>query len=385
MRIKDTQLYDKIPNTIKDINNLFKQEGKKLYLVGGSVRDHRLGITPKDFDLATDALPDEILRIIGDKWESNLQGKAFGVIVVYADDCPGGIEIATFRSDLTKGRNPDVELGVTIEKDVERRDLTFNSLFYDLDTKEIVDLTGGLEDLKNNVTRTVGSAIDRFKEDALRVLRAIRFATRFGHSLDKDITRAIKEMNSELVCDGQRISQERIWEEFTKSFTQCKGDKFTRYIHIMRENNLLKEVFPGLILSDKTPVISTDLSIIIAQIVDESNGTSMVKTLVQDCKVPQRNAVQVEFLHSIKTLTGHISPEHFDTLLKKRVKSQVDRKTLLEWFNINGLTVSEHHMRFLDFKPETDSETLMKQGFSGPELGKQIRIMNFKQFQDKTR
>ena len=130
------------------MNEIFKKSGKKLYLVGGSVRDFLTGDNPKDFDLATDALPDEVLSILGNKYRTNLQGKAFGVVVVYTEDQPAGMEIATFREDVSKGRNPEVKLGVTIEDDVKRRDLTYNSLFYDLDTRQIVDLVGGKEDLK---------------------------------------------------------------------------------------------------------------------------------------------------------------------------------------------------------------------------------------------
>ena len=117
---------------------VFKSKGKKLYVVGGAVRDFLTGDKPKDFDLATDALPDEVLEILGSKYKTNLQGKAFGVVVVFTDDQPEGMEIATFREDVSKGRNPEVKLGVTIEDDVKRRDLTYNALFYDLDTKELV-------------------------------------------------------------------------------------------------------------------------------------------------------------------------------------------------------------------------------------------------------
>ena len=155
-------MWDVIPQSVKDLHDLFSEQGKKLYLVGGSVRDFLTGDKPKDFDLATDALPDEVLEIIGDKYKTNLQGKAFGVVVVYTKDQPEGMEIATFREDVSKGRNPEVKLGVTIDQDVKRRDLTYNALFYDLDKREIVDLTGGREDLEKGITRMVGNASERF-------------------------------------------------------------------------------------------------------------------------------------------------------------------------------------------------------------------------------
>jgi tRNA nucleotidyltransferase (CCA-adding enzyme) len=92
-------MWNIIPESVKELQLLFKSKGKKLYVVGGAVRDFLTGDKPKDFDLATDALPDEVLDILGNKYKTNLQGKAFGVVVVFTDDQPMGMEIATFRSD----------------------------------------------------------------------------------------------------------------------------------------------------------------------------------------------------------------------------------------------------------------------------------------------
>jgi poly(A) polymerase len=177
-----SDMWDIIPQSVKDLHDLFQSAGKKLYLVGGSVRDFLTGDKPKDFDLATDALPDEVLEIVGKKFRTNLQGKAFGVVVVFTDEVPEGMEIATFRSDiydgkLGKSRNPDVKF-TTIDQDVLRRDLRINGLFYDLDKKEIVDLVGGIDDIKNGVIGMIGDPDLRIKEDPLRILRAIRMACR---------------------------------------------------------------------------------------------------------------------------------------------------------------------------------------------------------------
>ena len=131
-------------------------------MVGGAVRDAILGDNPKDFDLATDAKPDEVLKIAKDnKFSTEEVGKSFGVVIV------NGNEIATFRKDIGKGSSVDY---TDIEGDVRRRDLTVNALFYDLDKKEIVDLVGGIADLKKKKIRTVGKAEERFEEDPLRKL-----------------------------------------------------------------------------------------------------------------------------------------------------------------------------------------------------------------------
>ena len=177
-----SDMWDIIPQSVKELYELFQSAGKKLYLVGGSVRDFLTGDKPKDFDLATDALPDEVLEIVGDKYRTNLQGRAFGVVVVYTKEIPEGMEIATFRSDiyagkLGKSRNPDVKF-TTIDQDVLRRDLRINGLFYDLNKKEIVDLVGGIDDIKNGVIGMIGDPDLRIKEDPLRILRAIRMACR---------------------------------------------------------------------------------------------------------------------------------------------------------------------------------------------------------------
>ena len=120
-----------VPKEIKELSDIFKENGKKLYIVGGWVRDHVMGRKPEDIDLTTDSLPDETLEFLGDKYSVDLVGKAFGVIILKV----GGedVEIASFRSDIGEGRKPEVKLGVTIEDDVNRRDLTISSLFYDIE------------------------------------------------------------------------------------------------------------------------------------------------------------------------------------------------------------------------------------------------------------
>jgi tRNA nucleotidyltransferase/poly(A) polymerase len=252
--IQPKDMWDIIPQSVKDLNELFKEHGKKLYLVGGSVRDFLTGDKPKDFDLATDALPDEVIDIVGKTYRTNLQGKAFGVVVVFTEDEPAGMEIATFREDVSKGRNPEVKLGVTIEDDVKRRDLTYNALFYDLDKREIVDLVGGVSDMENKITRMVGDAIERIDEDSLRILRAFRFASRYGTPLSDDLSKAIKIRNQLENIDPEsgemkRISQERIWEEIKKSYKQAKS--FKNYLEFFNEFDMWDQVFPSSKINQK--------------------------------------------------------------------------------------------------------------------------------------
>ena len=227
-----------VPEDIVKIKDVFKKNGYKLYVVGGAVRDALLGKTPKDFDLATDAVPDEVEKIMKAAGYKTLPtGKAFGVINVFTDQ--GEYEIATFREDIGSGRRPDAVSFTNIEGDVKRRDLTINALFYDIDTFEIVDLVGGVEDLKNGVVRTVGAPEDRFGEDRLRILRAIRFAGRFGSELDPATDAALKKDAS---LEG--ISGERIRDEFIKGLQSAKSQR--QYIKMLDKYNLFDWIFKGL-------------------------------------------------------------------------------------------------------------------------------------------
>jgi tRNA nucleotidyltransferase/poly(A) polymerase len=151
----------KVPSDILEIQKVFKKNGFKLFLVGGAVRDFLLKQKIKDFDLATDAIPDKVEEMMKDAGFRTLPtGKSFGVINVFTDQ--GEYEIATFREDIGSGRRPDAVSFTNIEGDVKRRDLTINALFYDIDSKEIVDLVGGVNDLKQGIVRTVGAPEDRF-------------------------------------------------------------------------------------------------------------------------------------------------------------------------------------------------------------------------------
>ena len=210
-----------LPADILQIKDVFKNNKYDLFVVGGAVRDAVLGKKPKDFDLATDAVPDVVERIMQAAGFRTIgTGKSFGVINVFTD--AGEYEIATFREDSSTGdgRRPDSVSFTNIETDVKRRDLTINALFYDIDKHQIVDLVNGVSDLKKGIVRTVGHPVDRFNEDKLRILRAIRFAARFGSDLDADIDAALKRDAS-----LGEVSGERIRDEFIKGIKSAKSVK----------------------------------------------------------------------------------------------------------------------------------------------------------------
>ena len=372
-----SDMWDIIPDSVKELHKLFQGKGRKLYLVGGSVRDFLTGDKPKDFDLATDALPDEVLEIVGDKFRTNLQGKAFGVVVVYTKEVPEGMEIATFREDVSKGRNPEVKLGVTIEDDVKRRDLTYNSLFYDLDTRQIVDLVGGKEDLQSGITRMVGDPIERFDEDSLRILRAFRFASRYEHPLHKDTESAIEKRKQLQNIDPEtgemkRISQERVWEEMKKAWKQAKDYRY--YLSFFTKFDMWDEVFPGANINTNL-VDSKDFVVVIANLFKNESTLGLADKLAQEYKIELETATKVTFLISLLSFKVE---DVFD-IYKKRQQCAITDATILEWLKVQSID-TDTLIKFVEYKPSVSAQELMSQGFKGKALGDEIKRLEIEKF-----
>ncbi|HTR35676.1 MAG TPA: CCA tRNA nucleotidyltransferase [Bryobacteraceae bacterium] len=206
------------------------------WLVGGCVRDLILGRQPKDYDIATDATPTRLLDLYP---QAQLVGAQFGVVLV------DGVEVATFRSDHSyrDGRHPEQVVFETDPKqDVLRRDFTINALLLDpahLDhpAGHVVDYVGGLDDLRNGVIRAIGDPIQRFEEDHLRMLRAIRFAARFGFTIEPDTFAAIETMHQRIL----RVSPERIREELVRILTEGGA---RRGFELLDASGLLNDILP---------------------------------------------------------------------------------------------------------------------------------------------
>ena len=217
-----------------------RDEGFAAYLVGGCVRDILLGREPADYDVATSATPDETLALFP---KALAVGAQFGVVLV-----PFGshkVEVATFRSDgiYTDGRHPDrVQFSKTAQEDVQRRDFTINGLlldpgFYPDGGDKVLDYVGGREDIERRVIRTIGDPRQRFGEDKLRMLRAVRFAARFRYTIAPETMEAIRTLAYEI----HQVSRERIREELTKMLTEGQA---RHGFELLDESGLLKEVLP---------------------------------------------------------------------------------------------------------------------------------------------
>jgi len=204
-------------------------------LAGGCVRDLLLGREPSDYDVATDATPVEVAGLFP---ESVAVGAQFGVILVPRDGMK--VEVATFRSDVgySDGRHPDrVVYSKAPREDVQRRDFTINGLLMRHDSGEVLDFVGGREDLQAGVIRAIGDPERRFAEDKLRMMRAVRFAARFGFEIESATFRAIRRH----VKDIQQVSMERLRDELTKMLTEGAA---RRAFELLDDSWLLSQTLP---------------------------------------------------------------------------------------------------------------------------------------------
>ena len=211
-----------------------QRAGYLAYFAGGAVRDALMGQSPKDYDIATNATPDQVLEI----WpKANTIGKHFGVILVKLGE--HAFEIATFRTDgsYNDGRRPDTVTFSSPEEDAQRRDFTINGMFYDPITERTIDYVQGQQDLEHRFIRAIGTPADRFREDALRLLRAVRFAVKTGFTIEPETLSALQD-HSELLA---QISVERIQEEFSKIITSPNR---RLGVEILVETGLMRHIIP---------------------------------------------------------------------------------------------------------------------------------------------
>lgn len=207
-----------MPSNVKKIIDRLQSEGYEAYAVGGCVRDSYLGLSPHDWDITTNALPHQVKSLFRRTIDVGIQ---HGTVVIMIGD--EGYEVTTYRIDgeYEDSRHPkEVTFTSSLEEDLKRRDFTINAMAYSEKTG-IIDLFNGIDDLNNGIIRAVGNAKERFAEDALRMLRALRFSARFGYTIEKDTKDAIRELAPTLA----NISAERIREELEKLIVSKHPDR----------------------------------------------------------------------------------------------------------------------------------------------------------------
>lgn len=235
----------KIPPPALDIVKTLKNKGFSAYLVGGCVRDSLMNRPPKDWDITTNAKPEDIVAI----FPKTVYENKFGTVTIVNEDLNEeesqtlkNIEVTPYRQEATYSdqRHPDeVRFCDRLEDDLSRRDFTINALAYDPEQAILVDLYGGIKDIKDKIIRTVGPPDERFQEDALRLLRAVRFAAELGFTLNSETQKSLFA-NAELI---KKTSAERIRDEFVKIIMSPRP---MEGIGLMKTGGLLKYIIPEL-------------------------------------------------------------------------------------------------------------------------------------------
>jgi poly(A) polymerase len=226
-----------------DVVRRLQAAGYQSLWAGGCVRDLILGQTPSDYDVATDATPEQVMAVL--PFQAVTVGISFGVVRVRRSHRPGvdvEVEVATFRSDgaYVDGRRPEWVVFSSPELDAARRDFTINGMFLDPLTGKLIDYVGGEADLKNGVLRAIGEATARFREDKLRVLRAIRLAARFRFEIDPPTFAAIKSMAGQIIT----VSKERIAQELRKMLVHASR---AEAMELALETGLVAAILPDLL------------------------------------------------------------------------------------------------------------------------------------------
>ena len=332
-----------------------RQRGFRAYLVGGCVRDLLLGREPKDYDVATDATPEQVMGIFPETYGVGVQ---FGVVLVPAPDSDAeravsgegtsrshAVEVATFRSDMgySDGRHPDeVRFSRDPREDVARRDFTINGMLLDPlsgeTPGEVLDFVGGRKDLEAGTIRAIGDPERRFAEDKLRMLRAVRFAARFEYLIEPATFAAMRKLADQI----QVVSRERVRDELTRMLTEGHG---RRAFLLLDESGLLQQVLPE--ISDMKGVAQPPEF--------HPEGDVFVHTLLLLENLPQPCPLTLAWgalLHDVgKPATFRVAPDRirFDNHVEVGVKMAEEICRRLRFSNDEAeqiLALVDNHMRF---------------------------------------
>lgn len=352
-----------------EIVRRLRARGHQAYFAGGCVRDLLLGRDPADYDVATDATPQQVMQIFP---QTFAVGAQFGVVLVPLSEetdqkdevsaqsfsktssersgsqidetaarSKSTVEVATFRSDVgySDGRHPDeVRFSKSPREDVERRDFTINGMMLDPVTNEVLDFVGGRADLAPGIVRAIGDPERRFSEDKLRMLRAVRFAARFDYEIDPATFAAIQRLAPQI----HQVSQERVREELTKMLTEGRAQ---RAFQLLDETGLLEQVLPEISAMkrvEQPPQFHPE-------------GDVFVHTLLLLAKLPAGSSKTLAWgalLHDVgKPPTFRVAPDRirFDGHVEIGVKMAAEICRRLRFSNGETdqiLALVDHHMRF---------------------------------------
>lgn len=327
-----------IPRPAEEIVEKLNQAGYEAYVVGGCVRDALLNRKPEDWDITTSARPEEVKAIFGRTIDTGIR---HGTVTIMRGRV--GYEVTTYRIDgeYEDGRHPkSVEFTPNLVEDLKRRDFTVNAMAYS-HAAGLVDIFGGMEDLKNRRIRCVGRPRDRFTEDALRILRAVRFSAQLGFEIEPDTKAAITELAPNLI----HVSRERVQAELTKLLLSPHPD-YIREVYSTGISPYITQGF-GRIASEKISVSSSLPPqkhmrwAAFLRLVEAREAVRILKDLKMDNDTITRTATLVEWWNKtippvkpdIRRVMNRMSPELFDDLL--RLKQSVGEEDLKELIRLS--------------------------------------------------
>ncbi len=293
-----------------------RDAGHVAYFAGGCVRDELLGLEPKDYDVATDAPPDVVRKVFRN---TQAVGAAFGVVLVRVGNSQ--IEVATFRTDgkYEDGRRPESVHFTTAEEDAKRRDFTINGMFLDPLTREVIDYVGGQNDLAAKTLRAIGIADERFAEDHLRMLRAVRFASKFSLTEQADTEAAIKR-HAPLLA---RISPERIADELRRMLTARERDVALHHLQRLGLLNVILRFLP-----EQSPEISTG-NFRVLPAISQMRGVEPVSFSLALAAVTLEYRLQTRGEAALVELTSPTAVTHTKAAMRKALKISNDEERAL--------------------------------------------------------
>lgn len=341
-----------MPDGVNRILNILNFHGYDGYVVGGCVRDSILHKTPNDWDICTNCTPEEMLEVFS-SFKVIPTGLKHGTLTVVIDN--ENYEVTTYRIDgeYVDGRHPEqVEFTNSLKEDLKRRDFTINSMAYN-DEKGLVDYFEGMTDISNGKIRCVGDPFQRFNEDYLRMLRAIRFSAQLGYRLDMDTLTAIKKLSKNII----KISEERIREELNKILLSKKPSKGLK---LLNDTNLLKYIIPELEncvgFEQHNPNHDKDVFSHILNVVDntESDLILRLSALFHDIGKPETFSLdEVGVGHFYN---HHIKSSDITKLVMKRLK--YDNKSTEEVVTL----VKEHMSRYQKLRVDNTKKFINRVG-----------------------
>lgn len=326
-----------LPPKVRYIINKIYENNYEAYIVGGCVRDAILGFEPNDYDITTSASPNTIQEIFKD-FKCIETGIEHGTVSVVIED--EIFEITTYRieGEYKDHRRPDkVDFTDRLEEDLKRRDFTINAMAYN-EKKGLIDLFGGKEDLNNKIIKTVGNPYDRFNEDGLRMIRAIRFSSKLNFTIEKETLKAIYDKSFII----NNISLERITDEFTKIILSDKPEnikylfetKLLKHLNISNEYDIgkLKQFYNEIVILKKINKNLEKRLALLDYIVEKNNINckSFCNELIYSKKIIKNHNI-------ILTLLKNIEIDHLNKVEIKKILSGVDRNLLEEYLDISRI------------------------------------------------